>query len=249
MSRHGDFNGSIMQWLTRWLGIVLALLCLQSPLMAMPSATPAPVVAHEAPLRMFNRTVFVFRGEFLGASPQIRAQRARMLLEVTLNQAGDLPVAVKSNPEGQLVTVGGALAFVVTAADIDPLNPQSVEVLAADAARRLSEVVAETREARNIDALLKAAGLSVLATAIFVALLMVIARIRYRVSQRLLSLMSQASGKSAVGVASLMDRRMLVPLLRRLGNALRWLLIALLTYEWLSFVLSRFPYTRVWGRG
>lgn len=238
-----------MQWLTRWLGIVLALLCLQSPLMAMPSATPAPVVAHEAPLRMFNRTVFVFRGEFLGASPQIRAQRARMLLEVTLNQAGDLPVAVKSNPEGQLVTVGGALAFVVTTADIDPLNLQSVEVLAADAARRLSEVVAETREARNIDALLKAAGLSVLATAIFVALLMVLARVRQRVSQRLLSLMSQPSGKSAAGVASLMDRRMLVPLLRRMGHALRWLLIALLTYEWLSFVLSRFPYTRAWGEG
>jgi hypothetical protein len=28
---------------------------------------------------------------------------------------------------------------------------------------------------------------------------------------------------------------------------LRWLVVLLLTYEWLGFVLSRFPYTRPWG--
>lgn len=66
----------------RWLGMVLAVLCLQSPLMAMPSVTPAPVAANEAPLRVFNRTVLVFRGEFLGASPQMRTQRARTRAEV-----------------------------------------------------------------------------------------------------------------------------------------------------------------------
>lgn len=230
------------------LGILLAMFFLQQPLAAMPLATPAPLVAgNEVPLRVFNRTVFVFRGEFLGASPQVRANRARLLLEETLKQAGDLPVAVKANPEGQLVSVGGALAFVVTAADIDPLNPKTTDELASDAARRVSEVVAETREARNVDALLKATGLSVLATAIFALLLGAIARFRHLASQRLLRLMNRASGKSAVGLASLFDRRMLVPLLRRLGNVLRWLLIALLAYEWLSFVLSRFPYTRAWG--
>lgn len=234
--------------LIRWLGILLVMLCLQPSLAAMPSATPAPVAAgNEVPLRVFNRTVFVFRGEFLGASPQVRANRTRLLLEETLKQAGELPVAVRSNPEGELVTVGGALAFVVTAADIDPLNPKTTDELAANAARRLSEVVAETREARNVDALLKATGLSLLATAIFALLLGAIARFRHLATQRLLRLMNQASGKSAVGLASLFDRRMLVPLLRRLGNALRWLLIGLLAYEWLSFVLSRFPYTRAWG--
>ena len=36
-------------------------------------------------------------------------------------------------------------------------------------------------------------------------------------------------------------------LLGRLLQMLRWLFIALLSYEWLSFVLSRFPYTRAWG--
>jgi small-conductance mechanosensitive channel len=39
----------------------------------------------------------------------------------------------------------------------------------------------------------------------------------------------------------------LIPFLQRLLNVLRWLLVLLLSYEWLSFVLSRFPYTRPWG--
>lgn len=225
------------------------MLCLQSPLAAMPLAMKAPVAGEEVPLRVFNRTVFVFRGDFLGANPQVRSNRAHMLLEVTLNQAGDLPVAVKSTPEGQLITVGGALAFVATTADIDPLNPQKVEDLAADAARKLSEVVSETREARDFDALVKAFGFSVVATAIFAILLTLIARVRRLVAQRLLRLMNQVSGKSSTGVASLLDRRMLLPLLGRLGNALRWSLIALIAYQWLSFVLSRFPYTRAWGEG
>jgi small-conductance mechanosensitive channel len=36
-------------------------------------------------------------------------------------------------------------------------------------------------------------------------------------------------------------------LLRRLVAIVRWFLVAIVSYEWLSFILSRFPYTRPWG--
>jgi small-conductance mechanosensitive channel len=34
---------------------------------------------------------------------------------------------------------------------------------------------------------------------------------------------------------------------RHLVGILRWLLVTIFSYEWLSFMLSRFPYTRPWG--
>lgn len=210
---------------------------------------PGVEVVDGAPLQVFNRTIFVFRGDFLGATPAVRANRARLLLDSVLLQEGELPVLIKPNAEGQLLTVGGSLAFVVTAADADPLDPQSPEVMAGEAARRLVEVVAETREARNVDALLKASGVSLLATGVFVFLLLLIARIRQALSRRLLALARVQAGKLNIGGAPVVDSQILVPLLRRLGNALSWVMVALLAYEWLSFVLSRFPYTRSWGEG
>ena len=50
-----------------------------------------------------------------------------------------------------------------------------------------------------------------------------------------------------IGNAQLVENEHLFPALRRLLTFLHWSAIALLTYEWLSFVLSRFPYTRPWG--
>ncbi len=50
-----------------------------------------------------------------------------------------------------------------------------------------------------------------------------------------------------IGRVQLIDANFLYPLVSRLLLVLRWLVIALLTYEWLGFVLSRFPYTRPWG--
>ncbi len=50
-----------------------------------------------------------------------------------------------------------------------------------------------------------------------------------------------------IGDTQIVERQQLVPFLQRLVIAIRWFLILLLSYEWLSIVLSSFPYTRSWG--
>ena len=47
--------------------------------------------------------------------------------------------------------------------------------------------------------------------------------------------------------AVLLDQHHVYPMVRHLVGILRWLLVTIFSYEWLSFMLSRFPYTRPWG--
>ena len=209
--------------------------------------TPAANHGAEVPLVIFNRMVFVFRGSFLGASPAARASRARLVLEERLRQDGDLQVTAEANPEGQLVMIDDQLAFVVTAADADALAEEKAETLAQDAARRLELIVAETREARNLTGLLKSLTISAVATLVFVALLWSLARFRDWLAGFLLVKAEDKVRTLTVAGIQIVEGEYLLPFLRRLLTTLRWLVIALLSYQWLSFVLSRFPYTRPWG--
>ncbi|MCY1188752.1 hypothetical protein D9M73_299000 [compost metagenome] len=59
--------------------------------------------------------------------------------------------------------------------------------------------------------------------------------------------MRRHTGALRVGHTPLVDIGNLFPLLRGILGLVYWLLVLLLSYEWLSFVLQRFPYTRPWG--
>ena len=50
-----------------------------------------------------------------------------------------------------------------------------------------------------------------------------------------------------IGGANILQRDRTLLLLRRLLQVGVWGLVLLLTYEWIGFVLGRFPYTRPWG--
>jgi small-conductance mechanosensitive channel len=204
-------------------------------------------VTTETALVVFNRNIVVFRSSFLGADPAKRAARARMLIEEVLREDGDLPVQVKSNPEGQLVVLNDRLVFVVTTGDADPLLEETAEIVAKRAAQRLEKIVAETREARNIDSMLKALAASGGATLVFAFLLFGLQRARKWLPGVLLGLAGSKLEKLKLGSTQIIDGRHLAPLLRRLLVLGHWFIVLLLTYEWVSLVLSRFPYTRPWG--
>lgn len=218
-------------------------------------ATPAPETkAHgteaataEASLIVFNRTLTVFRAHFLGATPAVRAARARSVIGEALRQGGELVVTIRTNPEGQLIVLDDRLAFVITAGDADPLLQETPEAVAGQAARRLEQIVAETRESRNMESLLKALGAVALATLVFGLLLWTLSRLRGWLANALLSRAERKVENLKIGNLQLIEGEYLLPFLRRLLIILRWLVVLLLSYEWLSFVLSRFPYTRPWG--
>ena len=212
------------------------------------AAKPAPpVMADGVPLVIYNRTIATFRGDFLGIGPPARVVRAKAVIEGALAAGGDHRVEIKENPEGHLIMMGDMLAFVITPGDVDPLSGETPAATAEKAATSLRQVIGETREARNMNAIIKGVAWSAAATAILVALLWAIARVRGWLGRILLDAAERKAASIRIGGAQVIDGEYLVPVLHRLVVVSSWILAALLAYEWLSFVLSRFPYTRPWG--
>lgn len=235
----------------RFLAAVLTSLCCHWPALA---ASPeegrsAAIVTSstEVPLIIFNRTIFVFRAEFLGASATTRAHRAQSNLAEAMQQGGELGVQIKDDPGGKLIMLGGSAAFVVTPGDVDPLARQSLDELSLQVVNRLDRVIAETREARSLEAIAKALGMSAIATLVYLALLWGISRLHSWLTERFLLLAERKAAALKIGGTQLLEGIHLIPVIQRLFGLIRWLLLALLSYEWISFILSRFPYTRAWG--
>ncbi len=201
----------------------------------------------EATLTVFNRSIVTFRSEFLGAKPAFRASRARMVIEEALNDGSDLEIQIKTSPEGHLVMLGHRLAFIVIAADADPLLQEDAEPLAQRAACNLQRAIEENRESRNPERMLKAAGKTLLASILLLLSLWSIHRLRSKATNYLLRLASRKAAALRVGNTQLIDTHTLLQGLNQLLRLLTWGLAALLLYEWLSFILSSFPYTRSWG--
>ncbi|MCK6377003.1 MAG: hypothetical protein L6Q69_23310, partial [Zoogloea sp.] len=101
------------------------------------AAEPAPPAAvavpagEEAELVLMNRKIVRFRATFLGAPPHQRAERGRHAIVVQLERGGSdsVSVSVQPNPVGNIVLVGGQLAFVLTPEDTDKLAGESLDAL------------------------------------------------------------------------------------------------------------------------
>ncbi|RLJ65312.1 mechanosensitive ion channel family protein [Sulfurisoma sediminicola] len=233
--------------------VLLALIAGTSSVLAAADAKPASGEAAYtgpiAPLVVFNRAIIIFRVPFLGASPTARAERARTFIDAALREGGPLKVEVRPNPEGQLVMIDNKLAFIVTTDDANAGLQESAEAAAQRAAHLLAQVVGETREARSTEAMLKALTWSAAATLVFALLLWPLLRSGGWLGRTLQKFAAVAVHRRPLSGTRIFEEQYLIPFALRLLVLLRWLIIALLVYEWLSFVLSRFPYTRPWGEG
>jgi small-conductance mechanosensitive channel len=242
-----------MRWHLRFAALLLMFVLTGSFALAGPPGETKRIVSTsasadtEAPLEIFNRTIVTFRSTFLGATPDARAARAQRVIEEMLRENSELSISTRANPEGLLVMLNDRLAFVVVAGDADPLREETMQEVADKAKRNLQQAIDETREARNLHSLLQAILVSAGATAIFAVALWALARFRVWFAAMLLSITQAKVERIKVSGARIFEERHLLLYLQRLVTTLRWLLIGLVTYEWLSFVLSRFPYTRPWG--
>ncbi|MCA0174746.1 MAG: mechanosensitive ion channel family protein [Proteobacteria bacterium] len=213
-----------------------------------PAAAPAAVADDQAgELRLFNRPVMRFRTPFFGVSAQTRALRTQALFDDIVQQGGPLAVTVRSHAEGQLVLLDGRLLFVVAPGDVDALAGQTPQAVAHEAAARLERVIADTRESRDTRALLHALAATAVATLVFGLLLWGLGWLRAALVRVLTRLAERKAANLRLGSLQVVESEHLAQLIGRLLLGLRWLLILVLSYEWVSFVLSRFPYTRPWG--
>ena len=205
----------------------------------------APIV--EAPIEVFNRTIAVLRAGFLGVPPEERARRASRQLRTLL--AADAPGEVALRVEGQIamITVGGTLGFTLTADDLDPLHGETLAAAAEEAASVLRQVIADVREARDPDHVLRALLAVAIATGVFLLLAWLLLRARSLLDRRLARVVRERTAAIGLPVGQGLLPQRAARLSARLVRLLVLALIALLAYEWLSFSLGRFPYTRPWS--
>ncbi|QVM94398.1 mechanosensitive ion channel [Pseudomonas sp. SORT22] len=233
-------NAVLKAWLLIGGLLLGALTWAQEPGAAAASAEPVE-------LKVFNRSIMLFRATVLGETPQLRVKRARTVIGETLDDSPDPQVSLDPVQSSYLVLLGDKRAFIVSSRDIDPLSQGTVREAAEQAAANLRQAVGEQREARNLQRLARAGLAAALATALYLALLWAIAFTRGKLQARLPRLMRRHARTLSVGQTPVIEANFFYTLIRRVLESVRWLLIALLSYEWLGFVLSRFPYTRPWG--
>jgi small-conductance mechanosensitive channel len=219
-----------------------------SPAPEPPSAmTPEAPVVDEAPLVYFNRTIIVFRVPLFGVRPEGRARRSAEVLGQLLDRQSAGIVTVQAEPQGNLILLDGELAFIIVAGDADRLRGESLAALTERTVATLRLVIAETREIRDRSRLLRSALYAIGGTLVFLAVVSVVLFVRRLLLRRIGVLTERAAAATHVGGAQLVTADRLLPIVRQFVSAFTAGVIAIVAYEWLSYVLAQFPYTRPWG--
>jgi len=203
--------------------------------------------AASAPLVIFNRTVTEFHSSLFGVSPTDRAERAKGEIVRVLLKGGAGKVTQENTSSGKVILLDGEHVFMLLHQDANLLEHESIEQAAHNAVQVLTQVVAETREARDLSALLRAAGLAALATIILLLLVWILRQVRGWVAARILPLAQQKSSQLRVGGEVILRGELVLGIVSRVMTLCYWLGILLLFYQWLGYVLARFPYTRPLG--
>ncbi len=208
-----------------------------------------PAVDHAVvELKLANRSVVTLRSSLLGETAQARVRRAERVIREALQEGGALAVSIQPIEDSYLILLGEQRAFIVTAKDLLP-EDESVRVVAEQAAANLRLVLTETQQIRSARYLLQALAVSILASVLLVLCCRILFFSRTWLLSRLLPLMRQHAARIKVGHTSLFDVGLLFPIWRRMLDVVCWSLVLLCGYEWLSYVLQQFPYTRPWGEG
>ncbi|BAN48424.1 mechanosensitive ion channel family protein [Metapseudomonas resinovorans] len=231
-----------------WIGACLGLawLALSWPAWAQEGATETAAPAPAVELKIANRGIVTLRDTLLGETPETRVARAEAVIREVLEGTEEKEVRLDTIQNSYLVLLGDRRAFILSPQDLGP-GDSDVQQAAEAAAKNLRRVVEETREARSFRFLLTATGFSAAATLLYVLLLRLVFHTRRKLLGLLPKAMRRHSRALRIGETQLLDTSNLFTVFKRLLALVSWALALLLTYEWLSFVLERFPYTRPWG--
>jgi len=210
-------------------------------------ATPAPAKNTDAVVTVENREIVTFRSSVLGIEPLERARRAENRIAAQLNNGGQHQASMLEMPPGMLIQIDRAGSFYIAPTDIDQFQQETLESVAKKTVDNLNLVIAETHESRSLDYMLKAAACATLATAIYLALLWVIRRIRRVVELRILAFSNSKIDQLDPTSSQIVSRERVQWILSRLVQACSWMLVLLISYEWLSVLMEQFPITRPWG--
>ena len=233
---------------------VFLLICMWWPLQTLAAGfspdkneTTSSASAPEATFRYFNRDIVIFRGSLFGVSAADRAKRAKIRLQEQLDLPGPHKISQKVEASGILIQINGATTLFVTPDDANRLQDESVEGLAKRTASALERAIAESRESRDLNTMLRALAKAGLATCLALMLGWVLYWARRTLAQKIIALTQRRAERLQLGGVKLFHEKRLATFVEKIIIFLFQLLLFVLLYEWLSFVLASFPFTRAWG--
>lgn len=201
-----------------------------------------------ADLMIANRRIYTMRAEVFGSSPGERAEVAEERIHELAAKGGALAVSTRPLPEGTAVLVDGKVAFRVLQGDVAVDSDETPAGVAADAVHNLQLALDEIREARDARALLPAIGYSLLATVLLVAALWSVYRgYRWAVRRTHAFVEKRFATKLPGWAGHALGEAVVAGLFTLPVKLASILFVVLAIYQWVGFVLSRFPYTRPWG--
>jgi small-conductance mechanosensitive channel len=206
------------------------------------TATPAQASA----LSYNNRQITVFRAAVLSRSPAERAQAAREYIERIV--ADGLTGTVSSRPLQGLViiSVGSRDVFSIVPLDVDTLTGETTETKTAQAVAHLQQALDEAIELRTPGRVARAVALALLATAFLAVLVWVSVRLHRRLAARV-AMTTERKLKQLAGGEIFATASRAPEMVRRAATTVLVVLWIFFIYNWLTFVLRQFPYTRPWG--
>ena len=203
--------------------------------------------AQDGTVKVFNREVFTFRSSLFGISAPDRARRASARIHEQIETAGAKVVSLKPDSQVILVQIDGATSFAITPSDVDPTEGHTMDIEAAKVKAVLETIIGESRESRNLNAMLHDGLLALVATVVATGAWFLAVRVRGFLTKALLELSRKHSEKVELGGVKLLSTERVSRVVQMGINGFFRLLLFILFYNWLSFVMSRFPFTRPWG--
>ncbi len=219
-----------------------------SPVLATGAAqasAPASSPAAEATVRFYNRDIVTLRSEFLGRGPELRARTSEATIRRVVERGTPAKIEFKESSEGTLVLLGGELTMILTPADLDVLNGETMAQARAGVARRLGDAVTTAQHEQAPARLLRGVLWSLLGTAFAIGSALAVLWLGRRLRERAKRWLQRTEEASQGSIRHLLTG------VRIVGDWLLRILVAIALFlvaeEWLRFVLGQFGFTRPWA--
>jgi small-conductance mechanosensitive channel len=208
------------------------------------TAEPKNDTNEALPIEFMNRPIFTIRSGVSGYTQEERALSIVSRIKVAMERGSQDRVLIRPTPDGgRIVELNGLAVFQVQPIDLDPLTGESVDEAAKQASHNLANAIHEAREQGKGIVILKGIGFIFLASVLFYLVCRLINQWESRVIDRLQSWAQTCEYK----LAAVIQPQQLSNFLEFLVRFVKWTLLLIAAYEWATFSLSQFPYSRPWG--
>ena len=200
-----------------------------------------------ATLHFRHRPIVTFRTPLGAATARERAEAAGRRLALAAAQPDRDSVAARTTRDGRLIEVDGRPIFLLTEADVDTAAGGTLENTTDRVVATVRAALSAERQQRSVRFLAWAAGASILATLLFLLALRLLRGGYDWATARLASIAGRRIRGVSVRGFTVLGADQLSAALRRVVSLAFWATGLFVAYVWLTYVLTRFPYSRPWG--